>query len=151
VDPRRVRFVAFKGSAESVTALLGGHVDAVSTAVSTTVSFIRNGQLRTVAVSSPKRLSGALATVPTWNEQGIKGAMTNFRAVMAPKGTDAGAVKFWEARYAQLAAQDEWKKDLEENLWAWNFLDAAKTVAAVTEYAGEVDALVNTLGLRKQP
>jgi tripartite-type tricarboxylate transporter receptor subunit TctC len=77
--------------------------------------------------------------------------MTNFRAVMAPKGTDAGAVKFWEARYAQLAAQDEWKKDLEENLWAWNFLDAAKTVAAVTEYAGEVDALVNTLGLRKQP
>jgi putative tricarboxylic transport membrane protein len=151
VDPRRVRFVAFKGSAESVTALLGGHVDAVSTAVSTTVSFIRNGQLRTVAVSSPKRLSGALATVPTWNEQGIKGAMTNFRAVMAPKGTDAGAVKFWEARYAQLAAQEEWKKDLEENLWAWNFLDAAKTVAAVTEYAGEVDALVNTLGLRKQP
>jgi len=151
VDPRRVRFVAFKGSAESVTALLGGHVDAVSTAVSTTVPFIRNGQIRTIAVSSPKRLSGALAGVPTWSEQGIRGTMTNFRAVMAPKGTDAAAVKFWESRYAQLAAQDEWKKDLEENLWAWNFLDAAKTMAAVTEYAADVEGLVNTLGLRKQP
>lgn len=149
IDPRRVRFVAFKGSGESVTALLGGHVEAISTAVSTTVPYIRNGQLRTIAVSSPKRLGGALAAVPTWSEQGIRGTMTNFRAVMAPKGTDAGAVKFWESRYAQLAAQDEWKKDLEENLWAWNFLDAAKTVAAVAEYAGDVESLVSTLGLRK--
>lgn len=151
VDPRRVRFVAFKGSAESATALLGGHVDAVSTAVSTTVPFIRNGQIRTIAVSSPRRLSGVLAAVPTWNEQGIRGAMTNFRAVMAPKGTDIGAVRFWEARYAQLTAQEEWKKDLEENLWAWNFLDAAKTAAAVAEYADDVDGLVTALGLRKQP
>lgn len=149
VDVRKVRFVAFKGSAESVTALLGGHVDAVSTAVSTTVPFMRNGQLRTVAVSSPKRLGGALAAVPTWNEQGIKGGMTNFRAVMAPRGTDAAAVRYWESRYAQLSAEEEWKKDLEANLWSWNFLDAAKTVAAVHEYAAEVDVLVTALGLRK--
>lgn len=151
VDPRRVKFVAFKGSAESVTALLGGHIDAVATAVSAAVPHVRSGQLRTIAVSSPQRLGGALAAVPTWAEQGIKGTMTNFRAVIAPKGTDAGAVKFWETRYAELAAQDEWKKDLEANLWAWNFLDAGKTLAAVTEYAGEVDALVGILGLRKTP
>lgn len=151
VDPRRVRFVAFKGSAESVTALLGGHIDAVATAVSAIVPHVRNAQLRTIAVSSPQRLGGALAAVPTWVEQGIRGSMTNFRAVIAPKGTDAAAVKFWEARYAELAAQDEWKKDLETNLWAWNFLDTGKTLAAVTEYAGEVDALVSILGLRKTP
>jgi len=151
IDPRRVRFVAFKGSAESVTALLGGHVDAISTAVSAAVPYVRNSQMRTIAVSSPKRLGGVLAAVPTWNEQGISGAMTNFRAVMAPKGTDASAVKFWESRYAQLAAQEEWKKDLEENLWAWNFLDAAKTAAAVAESAKEVEGLVTTLGLRKAP
>ncbi len=151
IDPRRVKFVAFKGSAESVTALLGGHVDAVSTAVSTVVPHVRSGQLRAVAVSAPQRLGGALAAVPTWNEQGINGTMTNFRAVIAPRGADPAAVKFWEARYAELAALDEWKKDLEANLWAWNFLNAAKTVAAVTEYAGEVDGLVSTLGLRKAP
>ena len=151
VDPRRVKFVAFKGSAESVTALLGGHIDAVSTAVSAVVPHVRNAQLRTIAVSSPQRLGGVLAEVPTWVELGIKGTMTNFRAVIAPKGIDAGAVKFWEARYAELTAQDEWKKDLEANLWVWNFLDAGKTVAAVAEYANDVDALVSILGLRKVP
>lgn len=151
VDPRRVKFVAFKGSAESVTALLGGHVDAVATAVSAVVPHVRNGQLRAIAVSSPQRLGGTFAAVPTWAEQGIKGTMTNFRAVIAPKGTDAAVVKFWEARYAALAAQDEWKKDLETNLWEWNFLDAGKTLAAVVEYADDVDALVGILGLRKAP
>jgi len=151
IDPRRVKFVAFKGSAQSVTALLGGHVDAVSTAVSAVVPLMRSGQLRTITVSSPQRLGGPLATVPTWLEQGVQGTMTNFRAVIAPKGTDAAAVRFWEHRYAQLAKQDEWKKDLERNLWAENFLDAGKTVAAVTEYAAAVETLVGTLGLRKSP
>lgn len=58
IDPRRIRFVAFRGSAESVTALLGGHVDAVSTAVSAVVPHVRSGLLRTIAVSSPQRLGG---------------------------------------------------------------------------------------------
>ncbi len=151
IDPRRVKFVAFKGSSESVTALLGGHVDAVSTAVSAAVPLVRSGQLRTVAVSSPLRLGGAMASVPTWEEQGIRGTMTNFRAVIAPKGVDSASVKFWEARYGELAAQEEWKKDLEANLWVWNFLDAGKTTAAVNGYAQEVDALVAALGLRKSP
>lgn len=149
IDPRRVKFVAFKGSANSVTALLGGHVDAVSTAVSAIVPHVRSGVLRTVAVSSPQRLGGALSTVPTWTEQGIKGTMTNFRTVIAPKGIAAGAAKYWEGRYAELSAQDEWKKDLEANLWVWNFLDSAKTLAAIASYAEEVDALVSALGLRK--
>lgn len=151
IDPRRIRFVAFKGSAESVTALLGGHVDAVSTAVSAVVPHVRSGLLRTIAVSSPQRLGGPLATVPTWVEQGVKGTMTNFRAVIAPKGTDSGAVRYWESRYAQLAALDEWKADLESNLWASNFLDTARTAVAISEYAVEVDALVGALGLRKSP
>lgn len=151
IDSRRVRFVAFKGSADSITALLGGHVDAVSTAVSAVVSHVRSGQLRTVAVSSPQRLAGVLAPVPTWVEQGIKGTMTNFRAVIAPKNTDAAAVTFWEHRFAQLAAEDEWKKDLDANLWSANYLNTKATITAIADYADEVDALVAALGLRKAP
>lgn len=151
IDPRRVKFVAFKGSADSIAALLGGHIDAAATAVSSVVPHVRNGQLRTVAVSSPHRLGGPLASVPTWVEQGVKGTMTNFRAVIAPKGTPAGPVAYWESRFAQLAETEEWKADLDSNLWSWNFMESAKTLAAVTVHAGEVDALINTLGLRKAP
>lgn len=151
VDPRRVKFVAFKGSADSITALLGGHIDAAATAVSAVVPHVRSSQLRAIAVSAPNRLGGPLATVPTWVEQGVNGTMTNFRAVIAPKGTAAGPVAFWERRFAQLAESEEWKADLESSLWSWNFMDSAKTVAAVASHAEEVDALVITLGLRKAP
>lgn len=151
IDPRRVKFVAFKGSADSITALLGGHIDAAATAVSAAVPYVRNGQLRTIAVSSPQRLGAPLAAVPTWMEQGVNGTMTNFRAVIAPRGTPAGPVAFWERRFAQLAETDEWKADLNNNLWSWNFMDSAKTVATVATHAEDVDALVNTLGLRKAP
>ncbi len=61
------------------------------------------------------------------------------------------AVGFWESRDAQLAAFDEWKADLESNLWVENFLDTARTHAAVTEYAAEVEAPVGAPGLRKLP
>ncbi len=149
IDPRRVRFVAFKGSANSITALLGGHVDAVATAVSAVVPHVQGGRLRTVAVSAPRRLPGALSQVPTWEEQGIKGTMTNFRTIIGPKGMEQAATMFWERRFAQLAEQDEWKADLARNLWVWNFLDSAKTQAAVGGYAKEVETLVGTLGLRK--
>lgn len=149
IDPRRVRFVAFKGSADSITALLGGHVEAVSTAVSAVVPHVQGGRLRTVAVSSPQRLPGALAQAPTWEEQGIKGTMTNFRTIIGPKGMEQAATAFWERRFALLAEQEEWKADLSRNLWVWNFLDAARTQAAVGGYADEVEALVSALGLRK--
>jgi putative tricarboxylic transport membrane protein len=151
VDPRRVRFVAFKGSADSITALLGGHIDAAATAVSAVVPHVRSGQLRTLAVSSPQRLGGPLSAVPTWAEQGIKGTMTNFRAVIAPRGTPPAAVAFWERRFAQLSDTTEWKTDLEGNLWSWNYMDAAKTVQAVNAYAEDVESLVSSLGLRKAP
>jgi putative tricarboxylic transport membrane protein len=151
VDLRRVRFVAFKGSAESITALLGGHIDAVATAVSAVLPHVRSAQLRAIAVSAPKRLGGALASIPTWTEQGVDGTMTNFRAVMAPRGTGAGAAAYWESRYAQLAQTEEWKADLEGNLWHANFMNGSRTAAAVASYAEDVESLVATLGLRKSP
>jgi putative tricarboxylic transport membrane protein len=149
IDSRKVRFVAFKGSANSIIALLGGHVDAVATAASSTPSHILSGRMRTIAVSSPKRLGGPLADSPTWNEMGFDATMTNFRTIIGPRGMDAAARTFWEQRLAALSEQAEWKDDLEKNTWVWNYMNGAATDAAVAESAKRVEALVNSLGLRK--
>lgn len=148
IDSRKVRFVAFKGSADSIVALLGGHVDAVATAASSVPTHIRAGAMRTIAVSAPKRLGGALADTPTWTEMGIDGAMTNFRTIIGPRGMDAAARAFWEQRLAALSEQAEWKEDLEKNTWVWNYRDGAATDAEVGRAAKRVEELVNTLGIR---
>jgi len=55
--------------------------------------------------------------------------VSNFRAVIAPKGTGADAVAFWQTRFAQLSETPEWKADREKNLWSAHFMDSAKTGA----------------------
>src|SRR6185503_5338912 len=66
VDLKRVKFVSFKGSAETTVAVLGGHVDVVMATPGSAWKHVQAGKLRMLAVSSPKRLGGELAAVPTW-------------------------------------------------------------------------------------
>src|SRR5262245_36484162 len=60
-NARALKAVAFKGAAEAVTALLGGHIDWVTTAGGNVAPHVAAGRLRIVGVAAPNRLSGALA------------------------------------------------------------------------------------------
>ena len=62
----------FAGGAPAGTALMGNHIDAVSTAVPDLTSQVKAGTLRGIAVASAKRAS-ALPDVPTVAEQGFPG------------------------------------------------------------------------------
>lgn len=54
VDPRKLKTLTFGGGAESVTNLLGGHIDLVSLAVGNIVAHHRAGTLRMIAVASAR-------------------------------------------------------------------------------------------------
>ena len=103
--------VAFKGSAESVTNLLGGHIDLVTTAAGNAVDHI--GKLRMVAVAAPQRFGGALAGVPTWKEQGFDVVFGAWRAIAGTKGLGAAQIAYWEAVLRKVTEYPEWKADLE--------------------------------------
>src|SRR5262245_26436905 len=64
--PRELKAVVFKGSADAVIALLGGHIDLITTAAGNAAPHVAAGRMRVVAAAAPKRLGGALAGVPTW-------------------------------------------------------------------------------------
>lgn len=70
-DHRTMRFVSFEGGGQAIAALRGSHVDVFcGDAAEATKAFVA-GDLRILAVLSPRRLSGALAQVPTAQEQGL--------------------------------------------------------------------------------
>ena len=58
--------VSYKGAAEAITNLLGGHIDLTSTSAGGVMPHVAAGKLRIIAVAAPRRLGGALADVPTW-------------------------------------------------------------------------------------
>jgi len=96
VDTSKAKFAAFNSSGEAVTALLGGHVDVVSAGTVNVAAFVASGRLRTLAVSSPKRMSGPLAVAPTWPELGFKGVMENWRGIIGAKNITPEQTLFWE-------------------------------------------------------
>lgn len=64
-------YVPYPGTAPAVTALLGGHVDAVYSDFQTVVEQVTSGKLRALAIGSKTRVE-RLPDVPTFVESGFK-------------------------------------------------------------------------------
>lgn len=127
VDLRKVKNVIFQASPLAITAMLGGHVDAVPMVPGTAVPFLQAGQIRLIAITAPKRATGLFAEVPTWQEQGYNVVVSNWRSVIGPRGLTPAQVAYWERALQRMVDTDEWKKDVETGHLAAEFLGAADT------------------------
>ena len=79
--------IPYRGTAPAVTDLMGGQIQLLFTGAPAVLGQIKNGQLRALAVSSPKRLD-ALPDLPTVAESGYKGFEADqWYGVVAPAGT----------------------------------------------------------------
>jgi len=79
--------VPYKGSGPALVDTLGGQVAMIVDQLSSSLPYIREGRLRSLAVTTKKR-SSQLPNVPTLEEAGLKGfEATTFTGVMAPAGT----------------------------------------------------------------
>jgi tripartite-type tricarboxylate transporter receptor subunit TctC len=67
--------VPYRGGSEVITDILGGRIDFYFCPLSTALPLIRDGQVRVLVVSTPKRAAD-LPDVPTPDEAGLKGADT---------------------------------------------------------------------------
>ena len=79
--------VPFRGGGEVITALLGSQIDFAALSTASIAGAVRQGTLRVLAVSSPKRMTD-FPDVPTFAELGYSGAtMVPWWGLMAPAGT----------------------------------------------------------------
>jgi tripartite-type tricarboxylate transporter receptor subunit TctC len=79
--------VPYKGSGSVMPDLLGGHVNALFAAMPTVTGHIKEGRLRAIAVTTPKRFRG-LPNVPTIAESGYPGYdFSSWFGILAPAGT----------------------------------------------------------------
>jgi len=105
----------FRSSAESMGALLGGHVDMVVATGPTVVPQMQSGKIRVLVSAAPKRGTGPLAEVPTWREQGVEADYVSYNGVLLPPGVDAEQIRFWENALQKVAAAPEWKALVEKS------------------------------------
>jgi putative tricarboxylic transport membrane protein len=148
--PRDLKAVAFKGSAEAVTAVLGGHIDLVTTAAGNAAPHVAAGRMRVVAAAAPRRLGGALAEVPTWKEQGVDLVFGGWRAIMGPKGLTPGQVAYWEGVLRKATQVPEWRSDLDKNYWSDDFVTSEQFRKDLAKDYADMKAILTDLGLAKQ-
>ena len=109
-DPKRLKIVVYKTSAEATTALMGGHIQASVSSVAGATPAVVAGQLRMLAIAAPQRKSGAITHVPTLTEQGIDvPILANWRVVFGTRGITPAHIAFWEDALARAFAAEEWK------------------------------------------
>jgi len=82
-------FVPYKSATQATTDVLSGQMNMTFEGTTGILPFLKNGQLRALAVTSPVRIA-EIADVPTMEESGYPGMPPDaWQAIVAPAGTPA--------------------------------------------------------------
>jgi putative tricarboxylic transport membrane protein len=148
-DPRKLKAVVFQGGGDAVTALLGGHVDLISSAANNVIGHVTAGKVRVIGITAAQRLAGMFAAVPTWREQGVNVVISNWRLVAAPKGATQAQIAFWENALGKVVETEEWKKDLAQNDFENLFMKSQETSRYLKAQNEEFRAALTEIGAVK--
>jgi len=121
----RFNHIPFAGGGPSVTALLGGHVHAVSVSPPEGIAHVKAGKLRIIALFSEQRMAD-FPDVPTVREQGVNFTMGQWRGLAAPKGTPPEVIRI---------LHDAFKKGMEDP----GFIKNAADMSVALAYIGPVE------------
>ncbi|MCC7484657.1 MAG: tripartite tricarboxylate transporter substrate binding protein [Burkholderiales bacterium] len=146
---RELKVVAYKGSADALPNLMGGHIDLVTTASGNVAPHVTAGRLRVLAITADRRLPGALADVPTWREQGVNVVFGAWRAIFAPKGITPQQAAYWAGLLKKATEVQEWQDDLRKNVWADSFVSGDAFRKELDQDYAEMKAVLTDLGLAR--
>jgi len=149
-DTRKLKTPVFQSSGESLTALLGGHIDLHMGSVGPLTKHLETGRVRIIAVTSDKRLSGPFATIPTWKEQGVAGTFNTWRGLWAPKGLSAEQIAYWDEVLEKVSRDAQWKETLEANHWESDYRNNRDTMRYLDGVHVELRDVLKELGLAKR-
>ncbi|MGP4079957.1 tripartite tricarboxylate transporter substrate binding protein [Pseudalkalibacillus sp. R45] len=148
IDPAELDFLVYEGGGDVVTALLGGHVDAVTTSLSEVKDQHLAGKLKILAVSSEKRLED-LDDVPTWTEEGVDMVFPHWRGIMGPPDMTEEEIAYWDKKLSEMVKTEDWKKLLDNNNWEGFYKDSEETKKFLEEQHSLYKKLVTESGLVK--
>jgi tripartite-type tricarboxylate transporter receptor subunit TctC len=119
----KLRHVPYSGGGPAVTALLGGHVDALASGPSVVIPHLKAGTLRALASWGERRLQ-ALPEVPTLKEAGYDAEFYIWAGLFAPKATPAPVLRVLRDAVRQAAADPEFKGAMAKLETPIQYLDA---------------------------
>ena len=149
VESRRLKTLVFKSNGESMTALLGGHVDVAISGLPNLAKHAEAKAVRVIAITAPTRLTGFLADVPTWREQGADVTVSGWRGALGPAKMPPAQVAFWESLITKLVDSADWGQVLERDFATRTRMTAAENREYLDQEYRKYQAVLSELGLAK--
>jgi putative tricarboxylic transport membrane protein len=148
IDPKTLKLVVFKTNAESSTAVVGGHIQAVVSSVSAALPQVEAGTTRMLGIAAPSRQPGKLAQVPTMREEGMNATgIPNWRGILGSAGITPAQVTFWSDALAKVVVTPEWKQQLDQNSVSSEFIPGEAFRKWLVEAYDDTRGVMTDLGL----
>ena len=113
INPKDMKYVAFEGGGEALTALLGNHIQVYPGDIAEFSGQLSSGKYKVLAILSDKRLPGQMANIPTAKEQGFDAEWTIWRGFyVGPNVTDE-QYNYWVEKIQKLVKTPEFEKERE--------------------------------------
>jgi tripartite-type tricarboxylate transporter receptor subunit TctC len=138
----------FKGGAEAATALLGGHVDAVSDSTSWG-PMVDAGKFRLLVTYSPQRMP-KYPTVPTLKEAGYNMVYTSPLFMIGPKGIPKPIVAKLHDSLKKSLTDADYQSILKKYDMSENYLGPEDLDRAIRQESEQIRRVVQKLGLDKK-
>jgi putative tricarboxylic transport membrane protein len=149
IDGTKVKYTAYDGGSEAVTALLGGNADVLTSDLSSVAEYLKSGDVRVLGISSTERVDGEFSNIPTYKEQGFDVVTENWRGLYGPKDMSAEAKVFWEETLKTIAESDEWKAELKALGIQDGYMNSEDWIASMKAEEEAYLNLYKKLGLAK--
>ncbi len=148
VEIRRVKIVVYPSGGDQMAAILGGHVDVVSTGLSEAAEQAKAGKLRIISITAPERVKDA-PDVATWKEMGIAGTFEHWRGIMGPGNLKPNEVAAWDRVLGDMVKSAAWKKELEQRGWLDAYLPSKAYYNFLAEERASFETVMREIGMIK--
>ena len=106
--------VPFSGGGETVSALLGGHVQLILVNPVSIKEHVKNGTVRILAVTGEHRMTDPVfGQVPTFKEQGFDITINNWHGIAVPKETPVAIKNKLAVGFKAIIEDPEFKENME--------------------------------------
>jgi tripartite-type tricarboxylate transporter receptor subunit TctC len=126
----KLTLVTYTGAAPQVTALLGGHIEAIWGNSSDLVGY--GEEMRILAIGTEKRME-VLPNVPTFQEQGMKFFPRIDRGVAVPKNTPADITAKLEKAFLDTVRMEEYHSKIVKAGFVPMGLDSQQSIKYISE------------------
>jgi tripartite-type tricarboxylate transporter receptor subunit TctC len=141
--------VPFDGAAPAVTALVGGHIDAVSVSAAEVQAQVEAGDLKILGIMDNKR-SKIFPDVPTMEEQGVDIVFGTWRGLAVPLGTPDDVVEILSDAFKQGIESDGFVEYADNAGLTIAYQNSEDFKEFLAQNAKEVEEAMKSLGLAKE-